>query len=69
MWLLHMEQTDRCRIIHDTNGREYSPPELPNYSVNGYCNETNTLRVPWLFFITGIPVNRFKMLKRWVAIH
>jgi len=24
MWLLHMEQIDRCRISHAKNGREYS---------------------------------------------
>jgi len=29
MWLLLMEQTDDCRIMHARNGREYRPPELP----------------------------------------
>ena len=28
MWLLHMEQTDGCRIMHATNGREYSTPNF-----------------------------------------
>jgi hypothetical protein len=55
MWLLHMEQTDGCRIMHARNAREFRPPELPKYSVDGYCPEfTSSLVV----FITGIPVNR-----------
>ena len=43
IWLLHMEQTDGCRIMHARNGREYRPPELPNYSVDGYCPETKII--------------------------
>jgi G:T-mismatch repair DNA endonuclease (very short patch repair protein) len=43
MWLLHVEQTDDCRILHDRNGREYRLPELPFYSVDGYCVETRTV--------------------------
>jgi G:T-mismatch repair DNA endonuclease (very short patch repair protein) len=38
-----MEQTDRCRIRHARNGREYRLPELPNFSVDGYCEETTTV--------------------------
>ena len=40
MWILHMEQTDGCTIMHATNGREFRLPELPRYSVEGYCAET-----------------------------
>jgi len=43
MWLLHMERIDGCRIHHARNGREYRPPELPHYSVDGYCAETRTV--------------------------
>jgi hypothetical protein len=43
IWLLHMEQTDGCHIQHARNGREYRPPELPHYSVDGYCAETRTV--------------------------
>ena len=43
MWLLHMEQTDGCRIRHARNGREYRLPELPNFSVDGYFKETRTV--------------------------
>ena len=43
MWLLHMERTDRCHIQHARNGREYRPPVLPHYSVDGYCAETRTI--------------------------
>jgi len=43
MRLLHMEQTDGCRIMHARNRHEYRPPELPNYSVDGYCPETKII--------------------------
>ena len=43
MWLLHMEKTDGCQIHYARNGREYKPPELPHYSVDGYCRETRTV--------------------------
>ena len=29
--------------MHCRNGREYSLPELPNFSVDGYCPETNKI--------------------------
>jgi hypothetical protein len=35
MWLLHMEQTDGVKIMHGRNGREYSLPKLPCFSVDG----------------------------------
>jgi len=28
---------------HGRNGREYGFPELPNFSVDGYCPQTNTV--------------------------
>jgi len=40
MWLLHMEEKDKFKILHARNGREYRLPELPHYSVDGYCAET-----------------------------
>ena len=43
MWILHMDQTDGCTIIHARNGREFRLPELLRYSVNGYCAETRTV--------------------------
>jgi hypothetical protein len=43
IWLLHMEQVDGCRISHARNGREVRLPELPFYSVDGYCHETRTV--------------------------
>jgi len=43
MWLLHMEEMDGCQIIHARNGREYRPPELPHYSVDGYCPDTKIM--------------------------
>jgi len=43
MWILHMEQTDGCTIMHARNGREFRLHELPRYSVDGYCAETKTV--------------------------
>jgi len=52
MWLLHMEETDGVQIMHCRNGREYRLPELPNFSVDGYCPETNTnYEFFWLFLV------------------
>ena len=42
-WLLHMEQTDGVAIKHARYGQEYRLPELPHFSVDGYCAETNTV--------------------------
>ena len=39
----HMEQTNGDEIKHTRNGREYSLPELPDFSLVGYCAETNTI--------------------------
>jgi hypothetical protein len=43
MWLLQKEKTDGCHIQHARNGREYRPPEMVQYSVDGYCAETRTV--------------------------
>ena len=37
VWFMHMEQTDCLKIKHVRNGREYKLPELPYFSVDGYC--------------------------------
>jgi len=41
--LLHMERTDGVQIMHCRNVRNYRLPELPRFSVDVYCPETNTL--------------------------
>ena len=43
MWLLHEEETDGVKIMHCRNGREYRLQELPRFSVDGYCPDTNTV--------------------------
>jgi len=43
MWFLHMEQNDGVKIRYGRNGREYKVPELPHFSVDGYCPETKTI--------------------------
>jgi len=37
-----MERTDGCHTARK-KWREYRPPELPHYSVDGYCAETRTI--------------------------
>ena len=37
MWLLQMEQTNGVVIKHARYEREYRLPELPHFSVDGYC--------------------------------
>jgi len=44
MWILHVKEDDRCKILHSRNGREYRFPELPHFTVDGYCAETRTVR-------------------------
>ena len=43
MWLVYREQLDGCRIMHGRNGREDRWPALPRLSVDGFCEETNTV--------------------------
>jgi len=43
MWILHMEQTDGCTVLHARNGRAFRLPEFPRYSVDGYCAEIKTV--------------------------
>jgi G:T-mismatch repair DNA endonuclease (very short patch repair protein) len=62
MWLLHIEQTDGCRTMHARNGREYTPPELPNYSVDGYCPETKII-YEFLGFYHGHTCQPFRDVK------
>ena len=43
MWLIYRDQTDVCQIMHGRDGRVYRPPELPPFSVDGFCEETKTV--------------------------
>jgi len=45
MWLVYSEMMDGGgrKILHGRNGREYRQPELPNFSVDGFCLETRTV--------------------------
>ena len=43
LWQLHMEQTNGVVINYARNGREFGLPELPHFSVDGHCTETNTV--------------------------
>ena len=68
MWLLHIEQTDGCKIMHARNGREYRLSDLPNFSVNGYFAETRTF---YDFFSVAITTDtlakHFEMSAQQVA--
>ena len=63
MWLVHSERTDRCKISHGRNGREFRLPELPLLSVDGYCHEKRTVYEFHGCFWHGQPVYPFEMLK------
>ena len=69
MWLLHMVETDGVKIIHGRNGREYKVPELPQFSVDGYCPETRTIYEFFGCYFTVTPVNRSVTSSPQVAIH
>jgi len=41
MWLVYREIMDGgCKILHGRNRRGYRLPELPHFSVDGFCPET-----------------------------
>jgi hypothetical protein len=63
MWLLHKEQTDCCHIQHAANGREYRPPELAHYTVDGYCAETRTVYEFLGCYYHGCKCQRFRHVK------
>ena len=69
MWILHMEQTDGCTIMHAKNGREFRLPELPRYSVDGYCAETKTVYEFLGCFTAAVNVNRCATTRHWMKIH
>ena len=46
MWLLHMKEEDKCKILQVRNGREYKLPERPHYNVDEYCAEARSL---WIY--------------------
>jgi hypothetical protein len=43
IWLLRLEKLNGCHLQHARNGRQYGTPELPHYTVDGYCAETRTV--------------------------
>jgi len=63
VWLLHMEQTDGCQIMHARNWRDYRLPELPKFSVDGYCRSVKWFTNPSVVFIIDIPVSRSEILE------
>ena len=60
MWLLHMEQTDGVAIKHVRNGREYRLSELPQFSVDGYCEEANTVYEIFRCYFHGCTCQPFR---------
>ena len=60
MWLLHMDQTDGLVIKHACNEREYRLPELPHFSVDGYCTETNKVNDFFGCSWNGCPCQTFR---------
>ena len=44
MWLLLMEQTDGVEIKLGRKRREYRLPEIPDFGLDAYCTENNTVK-------------------------
>jgi len=44
IWLLHMEEMDSVKRMHCRNSREHRLPELPRFSVDGYCPKAHKSR-------------------------
>jgi hypothetical protein len=65
MWILHMEQIYGCKIQHARNGREYRLPDLPRFSVDGYCAETRTVTNFWGVSTTVANVSHLATSKHW----
>ena len=63
MWLVHMEQTYGCRIMHARNGRENRLPDLPKFSVDGYCPETKVVYEFFGCFYHGHICQSFRDIK------
>jgi len=64
MWILHMEEEDNCKILHARNGREIILPELPHFSVDGYCAERRTIHeFMGCFFHGCVKCQTFRDLK------
>jgi len=57
-----MERTEGCHIQNTRNGREYRPPELPHYSVDGYCAQTRTV-YEFLGYYHGCTCQPFRDVK------
>jgi len=49
--------------MHARNGREYRQPELPNYSVDGYCPETKIIYEFLGCFYSGHTCQPFRDVK------
>ena len=60
MWLLHIQQIDGVAIKHARNVREYRLPELPHFSVDGYCAKPNKIYEFFVCHWHGCPCQPFR---------
>ena len=60
MWQLHMKETDGESLMHGRNVGEYKVPELPHFSVDGYCPETRTIYEFFGFYFHGHTCQSFR---------
>jgi len=60
MWLLHTEETDGVKLMHGCNSCEYRLPELPRFSVDGYCPGTRTVYEFFGFYFYGHTFHPFR---------
>ena len=64
-----MEETDSVNIMHCRNGREYSFPELPHFSVDGYCPETRTVYELFGCFYHGHTCQPFRDVTTLIRVY
>ena len=57
--------------MHCRNGREYRVPELPNFIMDGYCPENNTIYEFFACFWHGHTFTRYSLpqLRCWGGGH
>ena len=68
MWILHMEQTDGCTIMHARNGREFRLPECPATVSTVIARKPGQFTNFSVVSGTAASVNRCATTRHWIKI-
>jgi hypothetical protein len=63
IWLLNVVQEEGSTIQHARNGREVRLPEVPRFSMDGYCADTGNVFEFMGCFFHGCNCQPFRDLK------